>query len=333
MRKRVYVRRTAEEKPILAFTFKQAFDYFYSAKKGEEVRKTTLTTYDEHYRFFVRWLEHSDYEINKVDELTVVIVRDYMLYMREHHYNFKQKCVGLSIQTVNARIRFLKTWYSFLFTEELLEKNIMESIKFLKVDEKRVDLLTEDEMKRLFEAPDKKLWAQWRDFVLFHVLYDTALRISEAISLDCNDIDIVRRQIVLPPDKAKDRRYRTIPITNHTLKLLIRLMDENKDVFGNHEAVFLNWFGERLASDTFRRNLARYLKKAGINKKYSCHDFRRQSITEMLKNGASVFAVQSIAGHSQISTTRKYVFFDDKTIRHQHDLYSPLNRMAYKKRK
>ncbi|WP_026023556.1 hypothetical protein [Lysinibacillus boronitolerans] len=104
MRKRVHVRRTVEEKPLLAFTFKQAFDYFYSAKKGEEVRRTTLITYEEHYRFFVRWLEHSDYEINKIDELTVVIVRDYMLYMREHHYNFKQKCVGLSIQTVNARI-------------------------------------------------------------------------------------------------------------------------------------------------------------------------------------------------------------------------------------
>lgn len=188
-------------------------------------------------------------------------------------------------------------------------------------------------MKRLFEAPNKKLWAQWRDFVIFHVLYDTALRISEAISLDCNDIDVVRRQIVLPASKAKDRRYRIIPITNHTLKLLIKLMDENKEVFNNHEAVFLNWFGERLATDTFRRNLARYLKKAGINKKFSCHDFRRQSITEMLKNGASVFAVQSIAGHSQISTTRKYVFFDDETIRLQHDLYSPLNRMAYKKRK
>lgn len=77
------------------------------------------------------------------------------------------------------------------------------------------------------------MWAQWRDFVLFHVLYDTALRISEAISLDCNDI--VRRQIVLPANKAKERCYRIIPITNHTLKLLIKLIDENKEVFNNHE--------------------------------------------------------------------------------------------------
>lgn len=136
MRKRVHVRRDVEDKPLTTFTFKQAFDYFYSAKKGEEVRKTTLTTYDEHYRFFIQWLEHSGYEITKVDELAVVIVREYMLYMREQHYNVKQKRVGLSIQTVNARIRFLKTWYSFLYNEELLEKNIMESIKFLKVDEK-----------------------------------------------------------------------------------------------------------------------------------------------------------------------------------------------------
>jgi integrase/recombinase XerD len=49
-----------------------------------------------------------------------------------------------------------------------------------------------------------------------------------------------------------------------------------------------------MAEDTFRRNLKRYVKKAGITKPFSCHDFRRQSITEMLASGASLFAVQEI---------------------------------------
>lgn len=81
MRKRVRVRRDVEDKPIFKFTFIQAFDYFYSAKKGEEVRERTLTTYNEHFQFFTQWLGHSKYEITKIDELSAVIVLDYMLYI------------------------------------------------------------------------------------------------------------------------------------------------------------------------------------------------------------------------------------------------------------
>ncbi len=85
------------------------------------------------------------------------------------------------------------------------------------------------------------------------------------------------------------------------------------------EAVFLKWFGESMAADTFRWNLKRYVTKAGIEKGFSCHDFRRQFMTEMLKNGASLFVVQKIAGHSQIQRMRRYVQFDDDVIRGQHD--------------
>ncbi len=60
------------------------------------------------------------------------------------------------------------------------------------------------------------------------VLNDSTLCITEAISLDQSEIDFVRRQIILPASKAKGRRIRVIPISNHTVKLLIKLMDENK---------------------------------------------------------------------------------------------------------
>lgn len=333
MRKKGYLIRDNFNDDTVSLTLQQAYDYFYLAKKAENMRNTTLITYKEHYKFFVEWLKITDFEIENVSELTSQIVRDYINYMREDHYNFKTAKRGLGIQTINARIRFLKTWYSFLEKEGLINDNVMHSVNYLKLDDKRITLLTEDEMNRLFDTPDKKLYPQWRDYVLFHVLYDSALRISEAVNLDVIDIDLIRKQIILPSVKAKDRRYRTIPLSNVTIKLLNKLIEENRKVFKDSEAVFLNWYGERMAVDTFRRNLKRYLKNAGINKKYSCHDFRRQAITDMLKNGASVFAVQAIAGHSQISTTRKYVHFDDETIKNQHDLYSPLNRMVYKKRR
>lgn len=98
-------------------------------------------------------------------------------------------------------------------------------------------------------------------------------------------------------------------------------------MYSENEYVFLNWHGEQMTEDAFRRNLKRYVTKAGITKSFSCHDFRRQFCTEFLANGGSVFSLQSIVGHSQLSTTQKYVRFDEQMIKNQHELYSLVVKM------
>lgn len=188
-------------------------------------------------------------------------------------------------------------------------------------------------MKVLLKISNVKLYPQWRDKVFMHVLYETCLRMHEAINLKEPDINFATHRINLPPNKAKDRRHRVIPLSSVTIKMLSKLIAENKAAFGDVSYIFLNWYGEKLSEDTFRRSIKRYVKNAGIIKNFTCRDFRRQGITELLKNGASLFAVQAIAGHSQISTTRKYVFFDDQTIQKQHSMYSPLQNQVYKVRR
>lgn len=90
-------------------------------------------------------------------------------------------------------------------TESLTQQ---QAYDYSKVNEKKVTLLTKDEMQRLFEIPDQKYYPQQRDFVLFHVLYDSSLRISEAFNLDVMAIDLTMKQIILLAEKVKDRRYR-----------------------------------------------------------------------------------------------------------------------------
>ncbi|TBL17276.1 hypothetical protein EYB35_05225 [Bacillus paranthracis] len=259
--------------------------------------------------------------MQKISEVTTYLIREYMVYMKEEHVNFKTGRPGLSTQTINARVRFLKTMYNLLYREEIIDSNPLEAIKFLKTEDTPFEPLTEDEMSRLFGVLDLKQFPQFRDFVIMNLLYDSGMRINEVIGLAVSEIDIKTKRIVLPASKEKTRRLRIIPLSSCTIKLLSELMNENKAYFEN-EYVFLNWYGEKMAEDTFRRNLKRYVTKAGITKHFSCHDFRRQFCTEFLANGGSVFSLQSIVGHSQISTTRKYVRFDEQMMKNQHELYS-----------
>lgn len=323
-RKRITSREVDEENSSsVNFTFEQGYQYFYSAKKAEGLRNPTFVSYKEHYNFFIKWLQEFYPNIENVNALNVQIVRQYVQYLKNEHFNFKTKEYGLSIQTTNARLRFLKTFYNFLFKEEITNINPPEQVKFMKEDERIFQPLHDDEIQKLLNVPDVSQYPQFRDKCIMYLLYDTGLRIKEAISLTMNDIDLSGRRIILPSEKAKGRKTRIIPLSGIVIKMLIELITENETHFDSKK-LFLNWYGEPMAEDTFRRNLNRYVKKAGITKSFTCHDFRRQSITEMLASGASLFAVQAIVGHSQITTTKKYVHFDEQTIKNQHELYSPL---------
>lgn len=334
-KRRLTLRAVSQEsssEELFDFDFQQAYDYFLSSKKSEGLRDKTLISYGEHFRFFVGWINEFHPDIKKVNEISVPLLRDYMVYMKEDHFNFKTGKAGLATQTINARIRFLKNFYNFLFKEDIVKTTPTENVNFLRADETQFEPLTEEEMKRLFDVLDIKQFPQFRDYCIMNLLYDTGMRINEAINLTTKEIDFKVRRILLPASRSKTRKPRVIPLSNHTVKLLIELINENQMHFEN-EFVFLNWYGEQLAEDTFRRNLKRYVEKAGIEKQFRCHDFRRQAITEMLASGASLFAVQAIVGHSQINTTRKYVRFDENIIKNQHELYSPVVKMRKKFRR
>lgn len=320
-------------KPKLGFTFEQAYEYYLNAKKAVNVRPRTLDTYSDSIRLFTRWIEGFEYSIEYVDEVSLKMVRQYINYLRYEHFNFKTKQKGISLNSINAQVRFLKVFFSFLEKEGYVDNNVMLNIDYLKVDQQEKELLTEDELDRLINIPNDTLYPQFRDKVIMYLAYDSCLRINELISLDIEDLRLKERKIILPASKAKGRKQRTIPITSMTLKMLLALIEENNLAFNEPKAIFLNWHGERLAIDTFRKSLSRYVKKAGIEKEFSCHGFRRQGITDMLKNGVSLFVVQKIVGHEKIETTRRYAIFDEATIFDQHNRMSPMNRIAHKKRR
>lgn len=332
-RKRVTQRQVDEQsKKPLSLSFEQAYEYFYSSKKAEGLREPTLISYKEHFGFFMNWKKEYASDITMISELTTVTIRNYLNYLRNDHFNYKTKERGLAIQTCNARIRFLKTFYSFLSEENFVEENPTEKVKLIKEDEKTFKPLNEKEMDKLLAVPDVNQYPQFRDKCIMYLMYDTALRIKEAISLTKDNLDLVNRRLILNANQAKARKARFIPLSSYTVKLLIELVSENDTHFDTNY-LFLNWYGEHMAEDTFRRNLNRYAKKAGIERGFTPHDFRRQAITEMLANGASLFTVMSIAGHAKPETTKRYVHFDETMIKNQHDLYSPVAKKRNKRKR
>ncbi|KMY50560.1 tyrosine-type recombinase/integrase [Peribacillus loiseleuriae] len=336
MNKKRVIRRGRIEQPKdeIKVSFEDAFEYFLTAKKSEGLREKTIISHKEHYDFFVNWLKKAHVDIKYIDEISAPLVREYIVFMKDERYNYKKKEIGLAPQTINARIRFLKNFYNLLNKEQMIDSNVLDQIKFLKTDETPFELLTQDEMHSLLSMPDHAFYPQYRDYVMMMLLYDSGMRISEAVNLEISEVDSASKRIVLPAHKIKTRKPKVIPLSSEIIRLLNGLIEENKGYFGEEKTqIFLTWMGESLKEDTFRRNLKRYVQKAGITKSFSCHDFRRQYCTEFLDSGGSLFALQAIVGHSEISTTRKYVRFDEEMIKNQHELYSPVAKLRKGKKK
>lgn len=81
MRKKGYLMRDDFNDDSVFLTLQQAYDYFYSAKKAENIREKTLVTYVEHFRFFTNWLEITDYNLKSVIYCKVVRIIGRLFYL------------------------------------------------------------------------------------------------------------------------------------------------------------------------------------------------------------------------------------------------------------
>ncbi|MYL44410.1 tyrosine-type recombinase/integrase [Virgibacillus halodenitrificans] len=313
----------------IGYTIDQAFEHFISLKKSIGVRDRTMTDYINLMKYFLDWLSKEYPDIVNVEDISTKILREYIVYLKEEHYNERKQAKGLSPFTINVRIRFLKGFFNTLFKEEIINKNPVTNIQLMRVDEDSFEPLTDEEIDKILDMPDIREYAQFRDLVMMYLMLDTGMRISEVCELEVKEVDFKTRAIILPATKNKNRKPRILPLSNSVVKLLMELVTENRANFDT-EYVFVSNIGTKYNPNSFRKRLFEYKREAGIEKRVSPHIFRHMFCRNFILSGGDIFTLQRIVGHANITTTRKYIQMDDKSIRNQHSLYSPVLRIRNK---
>lgn len=314
-------------------TVKQAFELFVNAKKAENVRERTIHDYGVHIKYLINFINEKYGGITYINELTTDIIRNYINYLRFEHKPYKdnkQRRIeepGLSITTINIRLRTLRTMCRFWHKEGILSKNLMENIKPLKQDtDDSVNGFKMYEIKALFSVLNERNFSHWRDKVLMLLLLDTGLRINEATTLKYSDLDFKLNTLTVRKEISKNRKTRVIPISSKVLKLLAKLHEESKQYFGDDlDRIFINAYGKPYHASVFRRRLWNYAKKAGIDNA-TPHMFRHTFCRDYILNGGDIFTLQRIVGHESIATTRKYIQVDQNDINKQHSKSTPISK-------
>ena len=100
------------------------------------------------------------------------------------------------------------------------------AIDLIKADERHVEFLNEEELERLFNAPDSKTLIWSRDLAIMECIYSTGLRISELTWLNISDINLNRREFAV---RWKWRKVRVVYLTKHAAQLIWNYLEKRKD--------------------------------------------------------------------------------------------------------
>lgn len=159
-----------------------------------------------------------------------------------------------------------------------------------------------------------------RDHSIFLFLLDSGVRAQELCSTGMADTDLNTGSVIIR--HGKGGKARTIFLGRKTRRALRSYVRGRQD---HSDALFVSTNRERLTYNRLRRLLDRRAKLAKLENKPTLHDFRRAFALNMLRNGAGIFALQRLVGHSDFQIMRRYLAQNDKDSQMEHVRASPVD--------
>ena len=244
--------------------------------------------------------------------------------------SLKQKKV--KNKTKSRKIFALKRFYKFLISEKIIKNNPIEKIDIPKSEDTLSIILSVNQIEKVLKHVSTKNnnYIDLRSNLIIELLYSTGIRVSELISIKTNNIDLIKKTILIdPPEKGKSRKERVVFFGDQTKKVIEKYLEYRKIYFKKKDSPWLfpsnntNEFLTRRRVLQIMHNLADILK---IDKKLMHpHSFRHAFGNHLLNSGADIRVVQKLLGHSSIITTQKYTEHREKLIETIENFH-PLNK-------
>ncbi len=242
-----------------------------------------------------------------------------------------EQATRVAPRRVNHYREAIYRFYEWMLSEEYVAVNPAARIDKMREPRKLIEAFTEAEVVALLEQPDTRTFLGLRDCVFMLLLLDTGLRLSEALGLTLEDVDIDQRTIKVV---GKGNKERIVGFSDALLRELLGYMARREavlDAGGQPDCpwMFPNQHARKLAPRGIRMQLTKYATQAGIGRvRVSPHTFRHTFALWFVREGGSPFHLQKILGHSSLDMSLRYCrLADTDAVKRQQEL-SPLVTMG-----
>lgn len=280
---------------------KQIKNFLNFIENDKKVSQNTLQSYRRDILQYETYIEENKINYLKIDEEGI---QDYLKYMSD---------IGKKTSTISRSLASIRSFYQYLLRSKKVKKDPTEGIQSPKIEKRVPSVLTSQEVELLLEQPKNVDLKGIRDKAMLEFAYATGMKVTEIISLNIEDVNLEESYVVC---KGKERT-RNIPLGSLSLQALKDYIENSRNILikdENIKALFVNTNGQRLTRQGFWKIVKYYKEQAHISKEITPHILRHSFATHLLQNGADLKAIQTMLGHSDISSTQIYMQFQDATI-------------------
>jgi integrase/recombinase XerD len=227
----------------------------------------------------------------------------------------------LSASSTARTLVAVRGLHRFLALEGVTETDPAVGVAPPKVPKRLPKAISVGDVERLLAAASMgDSPAALRDRAMLEVLYGGGARISEAVGLDLDDIDLDQESVRLLGKGGKERvvplgHYAREAVTAYTVRARPSLAAKGKGT----PALFLNQRGGRLSRQGAWAAIRGAAERAGLGDTVSPHTLRHSFATHMLEGGADIRVVQELLGHASVTTTQIYTMV---TVQHLREVYA-----------
>lgn len=306
----------------------QQFLNHISVERG--LSPKTVEAYESDLTKYTNWLRESQ-KINDVNEITQLDIEEYVRAMSSQ----AMASQSLGPRTIARRIASIHEWNKFMLSNAQITSDPSAEVKAPKQSEHLPDVLSISEVERVIDAAGgfgSTDAVSLRDRALVEFLYATGARVSEAVSLKFEDIDLDESVVRLT---GKGQKQRLVPIgkcavcalrdylanarpillgraqksqatAQSQVKSRLKSPLNSSSKSANTHVIFLNKRGKSLSRQSAWEAISRAGKMAKIGKELHPHTLRHSFATHLISGGADVRTVQELLGHASVTTTQIY---------------------------
>ncbi len=281
---------------------KQIKSFLEFLQDEKKLSENTLQSYRRDIMQFEEYVTKNKINFLKFNQEDT---KAYLKYLQE---------VGKKTSTISRNLASLRSFYQYLIRVKKVKHDPTDDIQAPKVEKRIPSVLTSQEVELLLDQPKNVDLKGIRDKAMLEFAYATGMRVTEIISLNLNDVNLEEGFVIC----KQGSKQRNIPLGSLSLKALTEYINEARSVLIKNDketALFVNINGKRLTRQGFWKIVKYYKEQAHITKDITPHVLRHSFATHLLQNGADLKSIQTMLGHSDISSTQVYMQFQNSGLK------------------
>jgi integrase/recombinase XerD len=300
---------------VEAEDFDTSLHLFLRDCKIRNLSEHTLKYYRNELIAFRGMLEAQDLPTHPSKITLKILKENAILYMME--------TLGRKETSINTRLRAIRAFFNFLDKEGMITENPATGLSLVKQKKEVIETFNRDQLRDILRQPNQESFTGFRDYTIMLLMVETGVRVRELVEIGTKDIMWEDSQIRI---NGKGYKERLVPIQATMKRQLRKYIAVRGDV--QSESLFVTIDNTPLTIRQVQNRITKYGRMASTkNVRCSPHTFRHTFAKMSVQNGADVFSLQKVLGHTSLEMVRNYVNLFSSDVFENHKRFSPVEKL------